>query len=351
MPESNVKNQPIDYIIRIGLILMLVTGSLLILAPFMIPIVWGIIIAVALWPVHIKVTGLVGNKKNLSATLITILAVLILVIPSLMLMGSIIQGSQFLIENFEAGTLTFPGPTDDVKAWPLIGEPLYHFWDLASHNLKAFINEYSEQIKGVGSWLLETITGLGLTILQFLISIIIAGVFLAKTELGQQAADRIAKKLVGKQSEEFVKLTTGTIRSVVQGVIGIAAIQAVASTILLLIGGIPFAGLWALLILVLAIMQLPPLLILGPIVVYAFTIMGTTGAIVFSIFAILISISDSLLKPIFLGRGVEIPMLVILLGAIGGMLVAGILGLFIGAVILALSYKLTMAWLNSEEAD
>jgi predicted PurR-regulated permease PerM len=153
-----------------------------------------------------------------------------------------------------------------------------------------------------------------------------------------------------RQALQRQHLTTGTIRSVVQGILGIALIQALASVVLLSIFNVPLPGLWAMFVLILAVVQLPPLLILGPISIYVFSVLDTVPATVFTVFALLISMSDGFLKPFFLGRGVDIPMLVVLLGAIGGMLAFGILGLFVGAVVLALSYKLMMAWLNSDNS-
>jgi predicted PurR-regulated permease PerM len=115
--------------------------------------------------------------------------------------------------------------------------------------------------------------------------------------------------------------------------------------------GVPYAGVWAALVLLLAIVQLPPLLILGPIVVYEFTVAEIVPAVIFMIWSLIVSVSDGFLKPLFLGRGMEIPMLVILLGAIGGMILSGIIGLFVGAVVLAVGYSLFMAWVDQDRQD
>jgi len=338
----------IDKLIRLSLLVLLVLASLVILAPFAILLIWGVIIAVAIYPLFLRVSKKLGGRKNLASALFTITGLAIILVPTILITGSSASGYDFLVERFNQGTLTIPIPQEEVKAWPIIGEKAFSIWNLAAHNLKEFINTYAEELKQYGSWLIEAIAGLGLTILQFMISIIIAGVLLAQAEAGNKTIHQFAKRLVGDQGEDFIKLTGGTIRSVVQGILGIALIQCFASAILFIISGIPFPGLWAVLILILAILQLPPLLVLGPIAVYVFSEFDTTPAIVFTVFAVLISISDSLLKPIFLGRGVDVPMMVVLLGAIGGMIAFGILGLFVGAVVLALSYKLMMEWVKAE---
>ena len=347
-------NRSIELLIRIGFLILLIAASLMILAPFMIILIWGVIIAIAQFPLFKKSVNALGNKKTLTAVLFTLAGLIVIIIPSLMLAESSASGYQNLLRAFEEGRLTIPPPTENVNEWPLIGENLYYIWGQASNNLLELLSEYngqhSEQVKEFIGWLLKTLTSIGLTFLQFIVSIIIAGVLLAKADMGAETAKEFAKRLVGDNAEDFINLTIGTIRSVVQGILGVALIQALASVILLIIFNVPLPGLWALFVLILATVQLSPLLILGPISIYVFSVLDTVPATVFTVLAVLISISDGFLKPLLLGRGVDIPMLVVLLGAIGGMLAFGILGLFVGAVVLAVSYKLMMAWLHADNS-
>ena len=245
--------------------------------------------------------------------------------------------------QLEEGTFKVPPPAEDVAEWPVIGKPVYDAWKLASVNLDAAIKAFEPQLKELASGLISGVAGLGVTILLSLISIIIAGVFLVKADSGETTARKAFKILIGKQGEGFTELAGATIRSVVQGVLGVAIIQSVAAGIVMLIFGIPAAGLWALIVLMLAIIQLPPTLIMLPVAIYGFSILDTTSAIIFLVLSIIISMADTFLKPLFLGRGVDVPMLVILLGAIGGMMLSGIIGLFVGAVVLALAYKVYQA--------
>jgi len=183
--------------------------------------------------------------------------------------------------------------------------------------------------------------------LKFIVSIIIAGMLLVYANSGTGAVERVSERLMGEQlGKKFAGMAGATIRSVAQGVLGVAIIQAVLAGIGLLVMGVPYAGIWTLLVLLLAIIQLPTLIILGPIIVYVFTITTTVPAVIFMIWSLLVGASDSFLKPLLLGRGLDIPMLVILLGAIGGMILSGIIGLFVGAVVLAVGYKLFMVWMN-----
>jgi len=332
--------------LRIGFVGLLIILSYLILKPFLVVVMWGIIIAVGIYPLFKKFAALLGNRKKLASTIITVFALAILIIPSYYLMESTIDGIQNLAAELEEGTFKVPPPSENIAEWPLIGKPVYDTWKLTSVNIESAIKAFEPQIKELASNILSGVLGLGSTVLLSLVSIIIAGALLVKAESAEIAARKAFKVLIGKKGEGFTELASATIRSVVQGVLGVAIIQSVVSGIVMLIFDIPLAGLWALIVLFLAIIQLPPILILGPVAAYAFTILDTTSAIIFLVLSIIISMSDAFLKPIFLGRGVDVPTLVILLGAIGGMMLSGIIGLFVGAVILALAYKVYQALLE-----
>ncbi len=260
-------------------------------------------------------------------------------------MNSAVDGVKNFSTQMQSGAIHISPPSEDVAEWPLIGKPLYDIWLLASNNLKEVIIKFGPQLKEFAPKVFSAAAGFSVTLLQMIISIIIAGILLTKSEASEKAAKSIFTTLIGKQGENFVKLSVAIIRSVVQGVLGMAVIQSLLGGIGIWAIGIPAAGLWALIILLLAILQLPPLLILGPLAIYVFTIADTTPAVIFLIWSIIVSMSDAFLKPLLLGRRVDVPMLAILLGAIGGMMLSGIIGLFVGAVVLALSYKVFEALL------
>ena len=332
--------------LRIGFVGLLIILSYLILKPFLFVVMWGIIIAVGIYPIFKKFASLLGDREKLASTIITIFALAVLIIPSYFLMESTVDGIKNLSVELEQGTFKIPPPSESISEWPVVGKPVYDTWKLASENIESAIRAFEPQIKDLASNILSAVLGLGSTVLLSLVSIIIAGALLVKADSAEIAARKAFKILIGEKGEGFTALASATIRSVVQGVLGVAIIQSVVSGIVMLLFNIPLAGLWALLVLFLAIIQLPPLLILGPVAVYGFSIMDSTSAIIFLVISIVISISDSFLKPIFLGRGVDVPTLVILLGAIGGMMLSGIIGLFVGAVILALAYKVYQALLE-----
>jgi predicted PurR-regulated permease PerM len=336
-------SRAISTALRIGFVGLLLILSWLILKPFIMLVMWGIIIAVGIYPIFKKFAALLGNREKLASTLITLFALAFLIVPSYLLMESTVESVQNFAVQLEEGTFKVPPPADDVANWPVIGKPVYDAWKLASVNLEAAIKAFEPQIKEFAPKLFSAVAGLSVTVLLSLISIIIAGALMVKADSAKTTARKAFKILLGKRGEGFTELAGATIRSVVQGVLGVAIIQSVVSGIIMLIFDIPAAGLWALIVLFLAIIQLPPILILGPVAAYGFSILDTTSAVIFLVLSIIISMSDAFLKPILMGRGVDVPALVILLGAIGGMMLSGIIGLFVGAVVLALAYKVYQA--------
>jgi len=334
--------------IHIGLVVLLLYWCFRIAQPFIQIIVWGIIIAVAIHPGYDRLKSALGGRGRLAATLITLLALILLLVPTYMLSESLISTAREYSAHLKEGTLSVPLPSENVRSWPVIGEPLYEFWSLASNNLGAALSKMTPQLKKFGIPLLSAAAGAGVGILKFVVSIIIAGVLLANAAGGGQAARVIATRLTGEQGTKAVELAVATVRSVTLGILGVALIQTLLAGIGFLAVGVPGAGLWALLVLILAVVQLPTILVMGPIIVYVFSTSSTVIAVVFAIWSILVGISDAFLKPLLMGRGVDVPMLVIFIGAIGGFITSGIIGLFVGAIIFALGYKLFLAWLKED---
>ncbi|MFV1985614.1 MAG: AI-2E family transporter [Thiohalomonadales bacterium] len=342
--------QAIETTIRIGLIILLLSWCLDIVRPFILPVIWGIIIAVAIYPLFTKLKSMMGDRNKLAATVYTLVMIGLLITPTIMISESLIDSSQKITEKVQSGTLVIPPPNKSVSEWPLIGDKVFNIWSEAATNLESTLKTYSAEVKKVGQIIINAAAGAGGTILQFVLSIIISGIFLATASAGHSATLKISQRLAGESNgKKFSALTIATIRSVAQGVLGVAIIQAALAAIGLYFMDVPAWGLWTILVLVLAIAQLPPIIILAPIIAYVFSYADTTPAIIFTIWSIIVSASDGFLKPLFLGRGMETPMLVILLGAIGGMMLSGIIGLFIGAVVLALGYELFISWLNYHE--
>ncbi len=338
----------IEIVVPIGLILLLLVWCFNIIAPFIPPIVWGVVIAIGTYPMcqwFIKKTNL---SNALGTTLFTLLMILLLITPTVMLTGVLFEDAQTLANNLESGTPNIPDPPEAVGNLPLIGNDLKDFWTRASEDPKSTLGQIEPQLKALGKWLLKAAAGAGLGVLMFIFSIIIAGIFIAKADACNKAVLIICNRLVGDRGDNMAALSHKIIQSVITGILGIALIQTLLAGLGFIAMGIPGAGFLSMICLVLAVVQIDILIILIPLSIYAFSFAGTGAAVAFLIWNLAVGLLNNILKPILLGRGVDAPMLVIFLGAIGGLLLSGILGLFIGPVVLVLGYTLFMDWLAHE---
>ena len=347
-PSGENKEKLIDIVIRLGVLSLVVIWCFQILQPFVIPIVWAVIIAVAIFPVYHKLFVLLNGRRNLAATLVALVVLVLLLVPTIMLAEVLVQNVATLAQEFRSGQLAIPPPPDNVKTWPLIGEHVSQIWHLAANNLADVLKPLQPQLKAFGAWLVKLAASAGMGMLMFVISVVIAGVLLAHSVSSYRVVHAIARRLAGDRGDELANLAEATIRSVARGVLGVAVIQAIMAGLGFMLAGGPGAGIWALLCLIAATVQIGVAPIVIPVIVYVFATGDTVTAVLFLIWNILILVLDNILKPILLGRGVDVPMLVIFLGAIGGMLMSGIVGLFVGAMVLALGYNLFQAWLNME---
>ncbi|MBT3259917.1 MAG: AI-2E family transporter [Deltaproteobacteria bacterium] len=336
----------LEITIHVGLVVLVLFWCFRIAQPFIQIFVWGIIIAIAISPGYRWLNSVLGGRKKLAAALVTLLLLVIIIVPCVMFATSLVETAQKLSADFSEGSLRIPAPSEKVKSWPVIGQTLYNFWHLSSENLTAAVGQIAPHLKSLGLWLLNTAAGAGFAIVSFGIAILIAGVLLANETRGIQVARAISVRLAGERGTDLVKLSGATVRSVARGILGVALIQAILAGLGCLVAGVPGAGLWALIVLILAVIQLPTFIILAPIVIYVFYTTSMVPAILFAIWNLLVGGCDSFLKPLLMGRGVDVPMLVVFIGAIGGFILNGIVGLFIGAIILSLGFKLFEVWLD-----
>lgn len=338
--------------LQIGALLVLLLWCFNIVKPFIGIVVWAVIIAVAVYPLHVSLTAKLNGREKTSATIFVLIGLAIILLPTWTLGESTFGGLRTLGQDLRAGTLTVPPPNPGVADWPVIGEKTYEIWSDAAANLEATAMQYQEQLRALGHRVFNFGTGMLVGVLQFVVSTIIAGALLMQAKGGYRVSREIMTSLVGAANgERFTNMSIATIRSVVKGVLGVAVIQALLAAAGLLLVGVPAAGIWAGAVLVVAIIQLPPILVLGPIALWVFSVADPVPATIFLVYSLLVSFSDAILKPMLLGRGVETPMLVILIGAIGGAIMSGIVGLFIGAVVLALGYELLVAWMAPDAPE
>ena len=348
----NQQKTPVTTILRIVLLLLVLAWCFYIVQPFIIILVWAIIIGVALYPVYNKLVLLAGRKSQKAVTvLFTLFAMAIIVVPSYFLASSLVKTTKETAEKIRTNTLNIPAPKESVREWPLIGEELYTQWTGISDNLEKYVQQHQDILLEIGGKLLGGVTGTLATLVIFIISLLISIVFMYNAQPSYEAAKKLFTKLLGSSGDEIVIMSRDTIRSVVKGILLVAIIQALLALAGFEVIGLPAAGLWALAALVAAVVQLPLLLVTAPAIIVAFTLTDTTYAIIFAIYMVLVSISDTFLKPLLLGQGLKTPMVVVLIGAIGGLILHGIVGLFVGPVVLAVVYQLYLYWVNSTEGS
>jgi predicted PurR-regulated permease PerM len=347
-PSKNYINRALEVSINIGLVVLLVAACLLILRPFVPLIAWGIVIAVAINPAYRKLRTLLGGRGTMAAVLCALLLLAVLIVPVALLTRTMIDGIQTLTTHIKDGTLGVPPPPEGVGTWPIIGPPVLRAWTMASTNLTGLLTSMAPQIKELVPGLLAASAGIGLTVLQFILSIMVAGVLLANTAGCAEVTRSLANRVFGDQGPEFEELAESTVRSVTNGILGVAVIQSLLAGLGLLVGGLPGAGLWSLIFLFSAVLQIGAV-VLVPAVIYMFAIASATKAAVFLVWCIFVALIDNVLKPILLGRGAAVPIAVVFLGAIGGFIVLGTLGLFVGAIVLSVGYRLFLAWLEGPE--
>ena len=336
----------VESAIKIGLIFLLLSWCFQIARPFINPLAWGIIIAVALYPAHQSLSAMLGNREKLASGLITAVLLLIILGPCVFLAQILTENVEELTQKFQQGGLVIPTPPEKVSTWPLIGQPLFDFWQLAATNLAASVKQFAPQLKSISQWLFASGASTVLAILQLIVSVIISGTLWVYGKGGHHLALAIGKRVVGTQGEELSVLCTSTIRGVARGVLGVALIQTVLAGIAFFVAGIPAAGILTILCLFIAIVQLPTIILFLPCIIYVFSGHDTLFATGFMVWLLGVGFLDNILKPILMGRGLDLPMIIVFIGAIGGMLFSGIIGLFVGAVVLALGYKLFISWLK-----
>ena len=338
-------NRATDVAIRIGALSLLFAGCFVIVAPFLLPIAWGCIIAVALHGPFVSLSNRLGGRRELAAGIIVIALLTLLIVPGVLLGGSLADDMQRLVGAFQAGTLKVPPPSEKVSGWPLVGARFHAFWLLASQNLEEALAQIGPRMKPVAGWLLGSAAHFGMAMLQFVFAVLISGVLLARSTTGNATARAIAVRLAGNRGPMLVELAGATVRGVTRGILGVALIQSLLAGIALFAAGVPAAGVWTAAALVLAVIQVGVGLIMIPAALWVFATANTLPAVAFLIWTVFLLSIDNVLKPLLMGRGLDIPIAVIFIGAIGGFISQGIIGLFVGAVLLVLGFELWRAWI------
>jgi predicted PurR-regulated permease PerM len=341
----------IDIALRLALLAALVIACVRIVQPFFGLLVWSVLLAVLLAPLHRWLRGK-GLSNGRSATLIGVAGVAVLAVPAVLVASSLIGSIADIVALHEKGPITIPPPPPNLASWPLIGGKAAALWAQAQTDLPALLESNADTVKAVVVWLANQVGGIAGALGGFIGALALAAVLLAFGDRLVPQAQAIFVRVSGDaaRGERLLQLSVATVRGVLQGVVGVALIQAVLLGAGFFAEGLPFAGLLTLAVLFFGILQLPALIFSLPAIAWAWVHLGNGTAAAITIWLLIAGLSDNVLKPLMLGRGLEVPMPVILVGVIGGMLVDGLIGLFVGPVLLGVGYVLFNEWLKQEPA-
>lgn len=342
----------VEIAIHLGFVGFLVYWAYLLVRPF-IPIgVWAVVLTVALYPTFRRLKlflggGAVGGRW--ASGLLTIAGLLIVLGPSTWLGVGLLDGSKALLQRLESGGLTIPPPSPQVKDWPLIGPPLFDFWQLSFTNLRSALENVLPHLRPAGELLLEMVSSVGAGTLKFIVSVIIMGFLFVSGPGVVAAVNMLARRIDPAYGERFVTLSGATIRAVSSGVIGISLLQSVIGGVGMWLVGVPYASLLTLAILVLGIVQLGPILVAVPLVIWAWMTLTTAAAVGLTVCMSVVYLIEALMKPFVLAHGLTTPTIVIFMGVVGGIMEHGIAGLFAGPIVLAVAWEFAKAWIFNDE--
>lgn len=340
----------IELSIRLFVIGFLAYWTFVIIAPFGAMIVWSVVLAVALYPLFDRLAAALGGRPTMAAVLIA-LAALILVIGPVTWMGvGFIDPVKSFLAGFDNGDIAVPPPPETVKNWPLVGAQIYAFWELASTNLQGALAQIMPQLKPVGEYLLGMARNAGVGTLKFLLSVILSGFLLAYARQLMVGMRALARRIDPTNGENYLNLAGATINAVSRGVMGLSIMQAVVGAAGMYLSNVPGASLLTIAILVLGIVQIGPLIVVAPVVFWAWTTLSTPGAIGLTVCMLTVNYMDNVLKPFIFAHGLSTPIPVIFIGVIGGVLAHGVAGLFVGPVVLAVVWEVGNAWIAEDMA-
>jgi predicted PurR-regulated permease PerM len=340
-----------DVIARVAVVGALIYLCFLVFSPFMGLILWGLILSIMFYPLQQKLARSFGGRQGWASTVMILTGCTLLTVPLVLLCISLVDQVQDLYTKIENGEISLPPPSPKVAEWPVIGEHVHLAWYEAAENSEAFIRDYNEQITQLRQKSFEVTRSAFVSVATFIAALVVAGIFMTWGEPGTHAMQRILNRFTGTENGPALQaLSVATLRSVATGVLGVAFIQALLFGTGFILADIPAAGILALIVLLLGIVQLPAVIVAVPVIAYMWTAGdGSTASNAgFTLWFLLAGLSDNILKPMLLGRGVDAPMPVILIGALGGMVAGGFIGLFLGATLLAIGYTVFMWWVDQD---
>jgi len=335
------------------LLALLIAICVQLLLPFVGLLVWTIILAICFKPLHDRLMTKRGLSSRWSAITIGVGLSALVLVPTAIAAISAASSIPEVVATVQGGDREVPPPPARLKELPIVGERAHAAWTEASTDMPAFAKAHKAQIAGFTKTLLGIAGGLFMSVLALVVAIVFAAICLAYVVPLRAYVARIFARITGNVNtgEHYMDIIAATVKSVANGVIGVAFVQALLVGIGFFAIGMPGAGLASLLAMALGVVQIPVIIVVLPAILYAFAVKSTTVAIIFTVWSIIGGLSDAVLKPLMIGHGLEVPMPIILLGVIGGVMAFGLVGLFIGAVVLAVGYVLFSEWVGAPATE
>ncbi|NPV03256.1 MAG: AI-2E family transporter YdiK [Syntrophaceae bacterium] len=334
---------------------VLIAANVWILKPFLPPLFWAVIIVVASWPILLRLQSLCGGRRGIAAAAMTLGLLTLLIVPILLAVVTIldnVERAAALLKTLEReGLPPMPGWVTGI---PVAGPRIAEWWnELASTGREGLAAQLAPHLKEIVSWFVDQAGGMGLMIVQFLLTVVIAAILYSGGESAAEAVRLFARRLAGRRGDEVVLLAGKAIRGVALGVGLTALVQSVLGGIGLAVAGVPAATVLTAVMFLLCIAQLGPAPVLVPAVIWLFWSGETLWGSVLLIWTLIVVTLDNVLRPLLIKRGADLPLLLIFVGVIGGLVAFGIIGIFIGPVVLAVTYTLLSAWVsqNGSESD
>jgi predicted PurR-regulated permease PerM len=357
-PDSMTEHHrvPVDIthlVLSILFLVVLVGATFWVLSPFLTSILWSTIIVVAIWPLLLRLQNLLGGRRGWAVTLMTVAILLVVFVPVTLAVSTIVSNAESVTTGIRSlETIALPAPPAWLERIPLAGARIAAKWTsfavLDADQRLAVLTPY---VQAGLQWFAAKVGSVSTMLLQFLLTAIVSAILMSNGEQVRDGILRFARRLAGQQGEDAALLAGQTIRSVVLGVVVTALVQSAMAGAGLLITGIPAAGLLSAVIFFLCLAQLGPLLVLVPAVAWLYW-SGSSGlGTVLLVIAVITGAFDNVVRPVLIKRGADLPLVLIFAGVLGGLLAFGIIGLFIGPVVLAVGYKLLGVWVSSGETE
>jgi predicted PurR-regulated permease PerM len=335
-------------------IVTLIGSSIWILRPFLGALVWAATIVVATWPLMISIQTWLWNKRGLAVTVMTLLLLCLLVVPLTFAIGTIVSNVDEIAawaKSLAAFKRT-PAPPDWVANIPLVGAKAAELWErVASVGIQEATSRAAPYVGGVIVWFAARLGSIGVLLVEFLLTVILAAAMYANGEFATQRLLRFGRRLAGQGGENAVFLAGQTIRGVALGVVVTSLAQTIFSGLGLVIAGVPFAGVLTGVMFLLSIAQIGVLPVLGSAVVWLYWSGDSAWGTFLLVWTIVAGTMDNFLRPILIRKGADLPLLLVFAGVVGGLLAFGLIGIFVGPVVLAVADALLAAWIDGEPQD